>query len=273
MRGKAEKFAEHYSQARLFFDSQTPQEQAHIIGGFRFELSKVTVPAIRRRMVSSLRNVSEPLAKAVAAGLGLEMPEAMPRAIGKVPKPEVTVSKALSLTALPGDGGVATRKIAILIANGIEGESVTLLMDALSDVGAVPRLLSSRLGAVTSEDGESFEADATLENSPSVLFDALILPDGTEAVEELLRDGHTLEFVKDQYRHGKTILALGASSLLLEKIGISERLPSGEPDPGLLLVASREGGVDADAFIAAVAKHRHPGPRHRPAAGLGPRRG
>ena len=257
VRGRPEKFAEHYSQATLFFDSQTPREQAHIIGGFRFELSKVTVPAIRERVVSSLRNVSEALASAVAQGLGIDLPEPMPRAIKRTPKPEVTVSKALSLLALPGDGGIATRKIAILIADGIEAGSITVLMDALNEAGAVVRLISSRLGAVTSEEGESVEVDATLENSPSVLFDALVLPNGVAAVEYLGRDGHTLEFIKDQYRHCKSILALGASSQLLEKVGISAVLPTGTEDPGLLLDSSSE-AFDPQAFIAAVAKHRHP---------------
>jgi catalase len=256
VRGKPEKFAEHYLQAALFFDSQTPQEQAHIVGGFRFELSKVTVPAIRERVVSSLRNVSEPLAAAVAEGLGIDLPAAMPRAIKRTPKPEIRVSKALSLLALPGNGGIATRKIAILIANGIESESVSAVMDALTEAGAVPKLLGSRLGTVTSDDGETFEVDATLENSPSVLFDALVLPDGMEAVENLARDGHTLEFLKDQYRHCKTILAVGASSMLLEKVGISPKLPTGSVDPGLLIESSSD-ALDPQVFIAAVGKHRH----------------
>jgi len=257
VRGRPEKFAEHYSQATLFFASQTPQEQAHIIGGFRFELSKVTVPAIRERMVSSLRNVSEGLASAVAQGLGIDLPEPMPRAIKRVPKAEVKVSEALSLLALPGDGGVATRKIAILVADGVEGDSITAVMDALDEAGAVVRLLGSRLGTVRSEAGETFEVDATLENSPSVLFDALVLPDGTEGVENLARDGHTLEFLKDQYRHCKTILALGASSILLEKAGIGPQLPTGAEDTGLLVAASSQ-ALDPQIFIAAVAQHRHP---------------
>ncbi len=257
VRGRPERFAEHYSQAALFFESQTPQEQAHIIGGFRFELSKVTVPAIRERMVASLRNVSQALALSVAEGLGIDLPEPMPRAIKRTPKPEVTISKALSLLALPGDGGVASRKIAMLIANGVEGESITAVMNALDEAGAVVRLLGSRLGTVTSEEGETFEVDATLENSPSVLFDALVLPDGTEAVQSLARDGHTLEFLKDQYRHGKTILALGASSRLLDRAGIDPQLPTGADDPGLILAASSE-ALDPRIFIAAVAQHRHP---------------
>ena len=256
VRGKPEKFAEHYLQAKLFFDSQSPPEQAHIVGGFRFELSKVTVPAIRERMVSSLRNVSDKLASAVAEGLGIELPEAMPRAIKRVPKAEVTVSTALSLLALPGEGGIATRTVAVLLANGVEGESITAVMDALAEAGAVTRLLGSRLGTVTSEDGESFEIDATMENSPCVLFDALVLPDGTEAVERLAQDGHTLDFVKDQYRHCKSILAIGASSALLDKAGIAPQLPNGKDDPGILRAASGD-AVDADAFIAAIGKHRH----------------
>ncbi len=258
VRGKPEKFAEHYNQARLFFESQTAHEQAHIIGGFRFELSKVTVPAIRKRMVSSLRNVSESLANAVAHGLGLELPDAMPRAIKTVPKAEIHSSKSLSLMAHPGDGGIATRKIAILAANGMQGESVSQLIDALNAAGADPRLLGGRLGAVTCEEGQSFEIDATLENSPAVLFDAVVLPDGTKAVDGLLKDGQILQFLQDQYRHGKTILAFGAASKLLDAAGIATALPSGKQDPGVLIAASTKAGSDARAFIAAVAKHRHP---------------
>jgi catalase len=257
LRGRPEKFAEHYSQARLFFDSQTPQEQAHIVGGFRFELSKVTVPAIRKRMLSSLRNVSDALAGAVASGLGLDLPKPMPRAIRNVPKPEVRVSAPLSLMALPGSGGIATRKVAILIANGIDGAAVSSVIGALNTAGAVTRLLSSRLGTIKSASGESFEVDATLENSPAVLFDAMVLPGGPIAVGTLAQDGHVLEFLKDQYRHCKTILALGTSNELLEKAGIASTLPSGAKDPGV--IADRDGARAMEQkFIGAIARHRHP---------------
>jgi catalase len=257
LRGRPEKFAEHYSQAALFFNSQTANEQAHIVGGFRFELSKVTVPAIRQRVVASLRNVSEELAAAVASGLGIPLPDPMPRAIKRVPKAEISISKALSLLARPGDGHIATRKVAILVANGIAAESVTTMMDALTEAGAVPRLIASRLGSVLSEEGERFEVDSTFENSPSVLFDALILPDGVEAAQQLTQDGRSLEFLKDQYRHCKTILALGASNQLLDKVGIVYQGLDGKEDPGLISVDSSE-ALDPKQFIAALAKHRHP---------------
>ena len=258
VRGKPEKFAEHYNQATLFFESQTPVERAHIKNAFRFELSKVTIPAIRKRMVSGLRNVSEELAAALADDLGLELPDAMPRATDKAPAPEISSSPALSLMALPGERGIATRKVAVLIADGIEGRSVSKIVDALTNAGAVTRLLSNRLGTLTSAEGTPFEADATLENSPPVLFDALVLSDGIDAVERLSKDGHTLEFLKDQYRHCKSILVLGAASKLLKKAGIFEVLPSGEPDPGLL-VAKPDGYESAAvSFITAIARHRHP---------------
>src|SRR5690606_21578288 len=126
--------------------SQSAIEQAHIVGGFRFELSKVTVPAIRERMVSMLVNVSPALAEAVAGGLGIAVPKAMPRAIAKPPKPEVSESPTLSMLARPGDGGIRSRKIALLIADGMEGASIAALRDALLEAGAMPRLIGSRLG-------------------------------------------------------------------------------------------------------------------------------
>jgi catalase len=258
VRGKPEKFAEHYNQAALFFNSQTPVEQAHIIAAFRFELSKVTVPAIRERMVSGLRNASEALASALATSLGHELPDAMPRAIDTVPPLDIESAPSLSLMALPGQAGIATRKVAIVVAEGMAGASIAHAVQMLSGAGAVTRLLSSRLGAVTSTEGTRFEIDATLENMPAVLFDALVLPDGMDAVEALSKDGRTLEFLKDQYRHCKSILVLGASKKLLQKAGIFENLPTGEQDPGLIVRSSAEAEGALEEFIGAFAKHRHP---------------
>jgi catalase len=257
VRGRPEKFAEHYAQAKLFFDSQTEDEKAHIIGAFRFELSKVTVPAIRVRMVSSLLNVSKELASAVAKDLGIEVPQAMPRAAKSAPKPEISASPALSLKARPGDGSIATRKIAILLADGAEAEPIMDLMNKLTAACAVTRLLGTRLGTVSSAKGEPFEIDATLENSPAVLFDAMVLPNGSEAVDALSLDGHTLEFVRDQYRHCKTILALGDSAKILSRAGIPLTLPSGAADLGLLIEGQEDSQANAQSFIAAVGLHRH----------------
>jgi catalase len=187
----------------------------------------------------------------------LELPEPMPRARKNSPKAEVSASPALSLTALPGDGSIATRKIAIILADGVDSEPLSDLIEALDAAGAVTRLLGSRLGTVRAEDGDHLEIDATLENSPSVLFDAMVLSGGTEAVDAMCLDGRTLEFAKDQYRHCKTILALGDSSRVLEKAGIPLALPSGDDDPGLLIEGQGGREANAQAFIAAIGRHRH----------------
>jgi len=258
VRGKPEKFADHYTQATLFYHSQSAVEKAHIIRAFRFELTRVQTPAIRERVVSMLANVSEDLAQGVAAGLGLEMPAPMPKVLDKVAKPEVKTSSALSLLARPGDGSVKTRRVAILVANGIDA-SIAALHTTLGGAGAVPRFVGARLGRIESSSGESFDVEVTLEAAPSVLFDALVLPDGPEAADALSNEGHALEFIKDQYRHCKPILVLGASSELLAKAGIPAELPGGGDDPGLLRfdVADAAGMSKATvAFMAAIGKHR-----------------
>ncbi len=253
VRAKPEKFADHYTQATLFFESQSAVEQAHIAAAFRFELSKVTVPAIRERMISSLRNASEALAAQVAEGLGMaQMPPPMPRALDNPAKPEVTRSPTLSLLARPGDGSIKARKVAILVADGIEGQSVMNVHAALFAQGAVPRFVAPRIGPVTTSDGVAIDADASLENEPGFLFDSLVLPDGDAGVAALARDGHTMEFIRDQHRHGKAIMVMPASMTLLDAAGVALVLPSGDPDPGIVADA----GVDA--FIQAMAKHRHP---------------
>jgi catalase len=258
LRGKPEKFADHYTQATLFYESQTPVEKAHIAGGFRFELTKLTVPAIRERMLSSLVNVSQELANTVAAGLGIAVPQAMPKVLTKPVVAEVTLSKALSLTSLPGNGSIRSRSIAILVADGIEGASVTIVQNALLTAGANVHLVGLTLGLVKPISGNTLQADATLENSPSVLFDALVIPDGAEGLKVLGARIEVKDFISNQYRHGKTILALGAAGVLIEAAGVSTTLASGDPDPGILMATAATAGQAAADFIVALGRHRHP---------------
>ena len=258
LRGKPEKFADHYTQASLFYNSQTDVERAHIVGGFRFELSKLTVPALRERMLASLVNVSPQLAAEVADGLGMPVPAAMPRALEAPNAPEVDVSAALSLTFLPGDGGIRTRKIALLAAHGVQGASLLAVQAALHAAGAVTVVIATRLGAVKTADGVAVEATASFENSPPVLFDAVLLPDGEVGVESLLRNAQAVDFVAQQFRHGKTLLALGASKALLDRAGVEAHLASGNADPGVLHSEAAEAKSTHAAFISAIGKHRHP---------------
>ena len=257
VRGKPEKFADHYTQATLFFDSQTPNEQAHIVAAFRFELSKLTVPAIRERMVASLRNVSEELARQVAQGLGMrELPPPLPRALAKPAAPEVRKSPTLSLLARPGDGSVRGRKIALLASDGVDGDTLAAQVAALTAQGAVPRIVGPHVGALTTAQGEALQADASLENEPGAVFDAVVLPQGADGISALAANGLAIEFVKDQYRHGKAMLVPQDAQAWLQGAGVPLTLPDGGADPGLVLGA---GAADAiDTFVQAVARHRHP---------------
>ena len=112
-----------------------------------------------------------------------------------------------------------------------------------------------RIGKFVADDGGEIEANKSMKSSPSVLFGAPVLPDGEQAIETLARDGHTMEYVKDQFRHCKTILALGSGRSLLEKAGI---MAGGENDPGILLADINEPEKAASKFVAAIAVHRHP---------------
>jgi catalase len=256
VRGKAERFADHYSQATLFWNSQSDVEKQHTINGFRFELSRVQTPAVRERMVSGLMNVATELAEEVAAGLGIrEMPAPMPKVLTRDVRPEVKVSPSLSLFARSGDGSIRARRVAILVADGCDGGSLMALADRLTGEGAVPRFVATTLGSVQPADGEAIEVDISLEAAPAVLYDAVVLPDGDAAVDALRSDGRALEFIKDQYRHCKPLLALGAGQALLQACNIPTELPDGQPDPGLIVAS--DAGTAGDDFIAAIAKHRH----------------
>jgi catalase len=284
VRGKPEKFADHYSQATLFWNSQTPTEQNHIVAAYRFELTRVQTPAIRARVVSLLRNVDERLAQRVADGLGMDLPPAQQRALEPPVRSEIHASPALSLFAHPGDGGVAARRVAILVIDGVQAGALKAVYDALAHARAAPRFVGVKLGRVKADGGQAIEVEATLETMPSPMWDAVVIPGGALADARLADVGAAVEFVKEQYRHCKTLLVLGApsSSKLLDAAGISLAEADVASDPGLIQVDASVGGgaaVDADdgeladtldalpseadvrratqAFLIALGRHKH----------------
>jgi catalase len=161
----------------------------------------------------------------------------------------------LSLLARPGNVGIRTRRIALLVADGVLGAPLRQLHAMLEAEGAVPRYVGPKLGEVTTADGDNIDVEVTLEAAPSVLFDAVVLPDGEAGVKALAAVGLVPEFIKDQYRHCKTLLALGAGAQLLEKVMIPRKLEQGGDDPGILV--SKDASRAARDFVAAIGKHRH----------------
>jgi catalase len=251
VRAKPEKFADHFTQSRLFFESQSEVEKRHIVGAFRFELTKVSVQAVRERVVSMLANVSDELAAGVAAGLGIQVPERQQRVLASPAKPEVVRSRPLSLMARPGDGSIRGRKVALLVGDGIDAASLRQVHTKLADAGAAPRFVGVRLGVAATREGAPVHVEVSFEAAPSVLWDGVVIPGGDAA---LAAQGQAVEFLKDQYRHCKSIFLVDKKSELLVKAGIPEALPDGSPDPGL--VRANDGDA-ADEFIAALARHRH----------------
>ena len=254
VRGKPELFADHYSQARLFWISQSPAEQAHIVAAFRFELSRVQTPAVRVRMLSMLANVDPILAAGVADGLGLEVPPPMPPA-GAAPQPQYQPSTALSLLSRPGQTGIAGRRVAVLAAHGVEAASLMAVYSELLEAGAVPRVVAPQLGRLTTLDGTPLHAEISIEAGPAVLYDAVIVADGAASAARLMTDAGALEFVRLQYRHCKPLLALGDGAQLLARAGLPAQ--DGAAD-GALWCAAGDGVQPAlAAFRTALAGHRN----------------
>ncbi len=255
VRGKPELFADHYSQARLFWISQTAVEQNHIINAFRFELTRCQVVGVRKRVVALLANVDMQLASAVAEGLGMDVPPALPLATDK-PMPTYPVSPALSLLSRPGQVGIATRNIAILVGDGVIAEPVEAIYTALLQEAAVPRLVGSRLGTIATANGGKMDIEISLDAGPSVLYDAVVIAGGEESCQRLARDAHSLEFIRLQYRHCKPILAIGKGADLLTAAGIPLTLPDGSLDSAIFTVADNQWDSGYQSFTAVLATHR-----------------
>lgn len=146
----------------------------------------------------------------------------------------------------------------MLVADGVDGEALAKVQAELLAAGAVPRLVGIRIGPFKTGSGEVLDADASMENEPAVVFDALVLPDGAEGIEMLKKVGHTAEYIKDTYRHCKPIMVVGESGALLEGAGAFRILPNGEEDPGIVAAEAKTLKRDIGRFIAAIARHRHP---------------
>ena len=246
LRVRAESFADHYSQARQFFVSQTEIEQGHIASALIFELSKVETAAIRTRMVAHLLQIDEALARRVATGLGLkELPEPAPAAVA--PRTDLEKSPALSIL-LNGPGSFAGRKVGALITDGADAELIASLQSALEAEGAMLKFVAPAVGGIEASDGSWIEADERIEGGPSVVFDAVVLLPSAAGAERLAAEPTARDFVADAFAHCKFIGHGAHAEPLLRKAGVLEAL-----DDGCLELASAE---DAQAFVSACIELR-----------------
>ena len=247
LRVRAESFADHYSQARQFYVSQTPIERKHIGDALVFELSKVETPTIRARVVGHLRNIDSVLAQHVADGLGLaELPPAAEAARPTIE--DLPASPALSILE-NGPDSFAGRKLGILTTDGVDAELLSGLVAALDAEGAMHEIVAPEIGGVTDSAGTHHEAGQKVDGGPSVLYDAVAVIPSKEGAERLAREATARDFVTDAFAHLKLIGYTPASMALLEKAGIAEDL-----DEGCL---SLDGDVTPAAFVEACRVLRH----------------
>lgn len=244
IRQRSESFGDHFSQARLFFNSMSDHEKEHIIAAYSFELGKVEREFIRAREVNEiLANIDLTLAKRVAENLGLPAPT---QGTVEVRKTSLERSPALSqANLLPGD--IKTRKVAILAANGVDSAAIDAMKKALKAEGAHAKVLGPTSAPVKTADGKALPVDASMEGMPSIAFDAVFVPGGAASIKALSADGVALHYLLEAYKHLKAIALHGDAKQLQDLLKL-------EADAGLLQ------GVDVAAltkpFFAAIGEHR-----------------
>ena len=243
---RAERFADHYSQARQFFISQTRGEQHHIASALTFELSKVKTPVIRERMVSHLLNIDEGLAAKVGGALGLKsMPK--PADAAMPTRQDLEASPALSIVE-NGPQRFDGRKLGILVTDGADAAILKALKAALEKEGATFEIVAPKVGGAKASDGSWIEADEMIDGAPSVLYDAVALLPAQAGIDDLLQESTARDFVADAFAHCKFIGYVEAAAPLFEKAGIS-----GDLDEGCIPIASAK---DVAGFVGTLGKLR-----------------
>lgn len=247
-RVRAESFKEHFAQAALFFNSQTEIEQEHTIKAFSFELSKVSRPEIRERMVDVLAKVDATLAARVADNLGLKAGRA--KAPPKL-NSKISTSKALSMLKQE-PGLVATRKIAVLAADGVDVVALNAMRSSLGAQGVQLKVLAAKLGSLKGTDGSAVPVDHSILTMPSVLFDGLYVPGGAKNIAALSASADAIHFVQETFKHCKPIAASDEGMQLLER----SHVPSTNDEAAGVVTGDNGRKGLPKVFLNAISRHR-----------------
>jgi len=261
IRARSKSFFDHFSQAKLFYNSQSKFEQNHITDALSFELGKVKTVVIRERMLGILAQIDADLAKTVASNLGItNLPKPAEILNHSIPadgnpkdfqpiykEASLKKSPALSMADTVKDT-IKSRKIAFLIADGVDMTSLNEMKKALEDEQATVELIAPKLGAIKGMKNEELPADESFLTAASVLYDAVFVPSGEKSMAALSQEPDAIHFINEAYKHCKAIAFADNSSALLDKTQLK-----GAKDPGLLI--GSKGNLVKD-FITAIAKHR-----------------
>jgi catalase len=264
IRARSQSFFDHFSQAVLFYNSQSEPEKNHIANALCFELGKVESTLIRERMLGLLTQVDKNLTARVADSLGMPIPKVPQLPMNhSIPadgdpkkfqpakiKSNIDSSSALSMANTIKDT-IKTRCIAILVANGVDEKTVTKMKNALQGAGAQTKIIALKLGVVTGQGGETITVDQSFLTTSSVLFDAVYIPNGAKSIAALKKEKAVMNFIDEAYQHCKAIAADIEGEELVNH-SISQK--------GAIAVLKREDGLlfnqNPKAFITAIAQHR-----------------
>jgi catalase len=259
-RQRSESFADHFSQAALFYDSLSTAEKRHLIAALQFEVGKVERLPIRQRVVTLLANVDTDLARAVAQAVGVAEPAPVPKPVNT--KLGITTAPSVSQERMPKTS-IATRKIAVLVSDGFSARQLDPVAKALQAAGAEIELVSPKLGLVKTAEGGDMEATKNFVTASSILYDAVLVPGGKASVDTMKLLGYPLSFLREAYHHAKAVGATGEAIDLLVATGMLDAAAAGTPktvtqDKGVVAATA---GADVKAFsdqlIDAIRQHRH----------------
>ncbi len=262
-RERSESFNDHFSQATLFWNSQSEPEKQHIIEALQFELGMVETKAIRERTLGLLAHVDGRLASEVSKAIGVSVPAESVADAASRPQRGAKSSPALSMQNTVKDT-IKTRRVAILAMDGANGAELKGVKDALTKAGAQVKVVSKLLGTIKSAEGKEIEVDKTFLTGPSVTFDAVFIPGGKESIAALEMSGDALHYVKEAFKHCKPIAAISEGVLFLGEAGLYGVSLAGEGASGDVIsaqgvvTAQSASGVTqlAQKFVEAIAEHR-----------------
>jgi catalase len=272
IRERSKSFFDHFSQARLFFNSQSEPEKNHLTDALCFELGKVEIVAIRERMLNFLLQIDEGLASQVAYSLGLSIPKTLEIPLNQsVPadgdperykslNPEGSLSKSAALSmANTIKDSIRTRKIAILAADGVDEKNLMAVIDALTAQGAICEVIAPKLGFITGENDTEIHVYKSFLTAASVLYDAVYVPGGTNSIATLEAEADAIHFLNEAFKHCKAIAADTSALQVLKATYFGRKLPEDEKEETAMMegvIISSDIDTLSERFISAIAQHR-----------------
>jgi catalase len=273
VRERSESFSDHYSQARLFWNSLSEPEKMHLIEASHFELGKVDDMGVRQRMIDHFANIDEELAMKSAEGIGISGPSGEGgwyregqelKRIKATKKPTIERSDAISMENTRKDT-VKGRKIAILAAPGVDMESLSQVKESLEQAGAHVEVISKNKGMLQGAGGQEVMVDKNFVTTGSIMYDAVYIPGGKSSVDMLKSQGEAVHFVNESFKHCKALAAFGEGVELLNRANLKGvQLATNHEQKNMFSdmgVVSARNGASMDAFasefIQAISQHRH----------------